>query len=92
MTWIELDREMGRVVPVAMMVTSLAALFARSLPGIEEWLGIHWIKIKDEMKLMELWMENVRGCNDMRASQKDLLSVQKSTVIEWWFGIGESPG
>ena len=31
---------------------------------------------------MELWMENVRGCDDMRASHKDLLSVQKSMVSE----------
>ena len=67
---------------VAMMVASLAALPARLLPRMEEWPGIHWIKIEDEMDLMELWMENVRGCDDMRASHKDLLSVQKSTVIE----------
>ena len=70
---------------VAMMVASLAALSARSLPGIEEWPGIHWIKIEDEMELMELmelWMENVRGCDDMRTSHKDLLSAQKSMVIE----------
>ena len=67
---------------VAMMVASLAALSARSLPGIEEWPGIHWIKIEDEMELMELRMENVRRCHDMRASHKDLLFVQKGTVIE----------
>ena len=67
---------------VVMAVASLAALSARWLPGMEEWPGIHWIKIEDEMELMELWMENVRGCDDMRASHKDLLSVQKSTVIE----------
>ena len=54
-----LDREIGRVVSVAMMVASLAALSARSLPGIEEWPGIHWIKIEDEMELMELRMEDV---------------------------------
>ena len=54
-----LDREIGRVVSVAMMVASLAALSARSLPGIEEWRGIHWIKIEDEMELMELRMEDV---------------------------------
>ena len=77
-----LDREIGRVVSVAMMVASLAALSARSLPRMEEWPGIHWIKIEDEMELMELRMENVQGCDDMRASHKDLLSVQKSTVIE----------
>ena len=73
---------MGKVMYVAMMVASLAALPARSLPGIEEWPGIHWIKIEDEMELMELRMENVQGCDDMRASHKDLLSVQKSMVIE----------
>ena len=67
---------------VTMMVASLATLSARSLPGIEEQPGIHWIKIGDEMKLMELQMENVRGCDDMRASHKGLLFVQKSTVIE----------
>ena len=67
---------------VVMAVASLAALSARWLPGMEEWPGIHWIKIEDEMELMELWMENVRGCDDMRASHKDLLYVQKSTVIE----------
>ena len=78
----ELDRDMGRVASVVMRVTSLAALSARSLPGIDEWPGIHWIKIEDEMELMELRMENVRGCDDMRASHKDLLSVQKSTVNE----------
>ena len=67
---------------VAMMVASLTTLSARSLPGIEEWPVIHWIKIEDEMELIELRMENVRECDDMRASRKDLLSVQKSAVIE----------
>ena len=76
------DIEMGRVASVARRVASLAALSARSLPGIEEWPGIQWIKIEDEMELMELRMEKVRGYNDMRASHKDLLSVQKSTVNE----------
>ena len=78
----ELDKEMERVASVVMRVASLAALSARSLPGIDEWSGIHWIKIEDEMELMELQMGNVRRCDDMRASHKNLLSVQKSTVIE----------
>ena len=73
---------MERIVSVAMVVASLAALLARLLPGMEEWSGIHWIKIEDEMEFMEFWMENVRGCDEMRDSYKDLLSVQKSTVIE----------
>ena len=63
---------MGRVLSVAMMVASLAALSTRSLPGIEERPGIHWIKIEDEMEQMELRMMNFRGCDDMRASRKCL--------------------
>ena len=41
MTCIELDREIGGIVSVAMVVASLAALWARSLPGIAEWSGIN---------------------------------------------------
>ena len=37
----ELDIEIGRIVFVAMVVASLAALSARSLPGMKEWPGIH---------------------------------------------------
>ena len=33
MTWIELDRAMGRIASVAMVVASLAALSVRSLPA-----------------------------------------------------------
>ena len=55
----ELDREMGSGASAVMWVASFAALSARSLPGIDEWPGIHWIKIEDEMELMELRMENV---------------------------------
>ena len=70
---------MGSGASVVMRVASLAALSARSLPGIDEWSGIHWIKIEDEMELMELRMENIRGCDDIRASRKNL---QKRTVNE----------
>ena len=42
------------------------------------------MKTEDKMELIELRTEDVRGCNEMRASHKNLLSVQKSTVIEWW--------
>ena len=78
----ELDREMGgSSASVVMRVASFAALSARSLPEIVEWPGIHWIKIEDEMELMELRMENVRGCDYMKASHKEL-SVQKTTVNE----------
>ena len=47
-----------------------------------EWPGIHWMKMEDDMDLMELWIDNVLGLDEMRASHKDLLSVQKSTEIE----------
>ena len=32
----------------------------------------------------ELWMEKVRGWDEMRVLHKDLLSVQKSTVLNVW--------
>ena len=80
MTWKELDRGIERIVSVTMVVASLAALSMRSLSGIAEWPGIHWIKIEDEMELMELWMENVRGLDEMMVSHRDLLSVQR---VRW---------
>ena len=70
-----------------MVVVSLAAVSARSLPGMAEWLGIHWMKMEDEVELMELWMEDVQGWDEMKASHKDLLSVQKNMVIEWWLAL-----
>ena len=45
------------------------------------------MKMKDKMELMELWIEEVRGFGEMRASQNDLLSVQKSVVIEGWLAL-----
>ena len=83
-TSMELDREIGRIVSVALLVAPLASLSARSLPGMTEWPGIHWMKMEDDMDLMELWIENVRGWDEISASRKDLLSVQKSIEIERW--------
>ena len=75
MTWMELDIEIGRIVFVAVVVASLAALSARPLSGIKEWPGIHWKKMEEDMELMELRIENVWEWDEMRASHKDLLSV-----------------
>ena len=61
---------------------SLVAASARSLPGMVEWPGIHWMKIENEMELMELWMKDVQGWDEMRASHEELLFVQESMVIE----------
>ena len=72
-----------------MVVASLAVLSARSLPGMEEWPGIHWMKMENDMELMELWIDNVRGWDEMRASHKDLLSVQKSMEIEGWLALAD---
>ena len=58
-TWMKLDREIGKIVYVVMVVASLAPLSARSLSGIAEWPGIHWMKMEDDMELMELWIENI---------------------------------
>ena len=85
--WMELDKETGRLVSVAIVVGSFAALWARSLPGMAEWPGIDWMKMEDDMELMELWIENVWGLDEMRASRKELLSVQKSVDIEGWLAL-----
>ena len=42
------------------------------------------MKMEDDMELMELWIESVQGLDEMRASHRDLLSVQKSMEIEGW--------
>ena len=42
------------------------------------------MKIEEEVKLMELWIEEVRGFDDMTASLNDILSVQKRMVIKEW--------
>ena len=58
---------------VAMVVASLAALSADSLPEMAGWPRIQ--KMEDSM-------EEVRGFDVMRASHNDLLSVQKIIVFE----------
>ena len=83
----ELDREIGKIVSMAMVGVSLTALSTRSLPGMVEWPEIHWMKMEDDMELMELWIENVRGWDEVRASHKGLLSLQKSMEIEWWLAL-----
>ena len=83
-TCMELNREIGIIVFAAIGVLSLAALSSRSLPGIEEWPGIHWKKMENDIELVKVWIENVQGWNETRASQKDLLSVQKSMEVEGW--------
>ena len=40
------------------------------------------MKMEEEIELMELWIKEVRGFDDMRASHKDLLSVQKRMAVE----------
>ena len=40
------------------------------------------MEMEDDMELMELWIENVRGWDEVRASHKGLLSLQKSMEIE----------
>ena len=64
-------------VSMEMVVTSLAALTVSSLAGIGECPEIYWMKMKEEMELMELWIEEVREFDGMRASYDDLLSEQK---------------
>ena len=48
-----IGKETGRILSVAMVVASLATLLARSLPGMTEWPEIHWMKMEDDMELIE---------------------------------------
>ena len=86
-TCMELEKETGRIVLEAMLMVCLPALSANSLPGMTESPRNHWIKMKDEMGLMKLWIEEVRGFDQMRASRNDLLSVQRSIVVEGWLAL-----
>ena len=45
------------------------------------------MKMEEKIELMELWTEEVRGLDDMRASQNNLLFVQKRMVIEGWLAL-----
>ena len=45
------------------------------------------MKIGNDMELMELWIENVQGWDEMRASHKDLHSVLKSMEIGGWLPL-----
>ena len=88
----EIGKETGRILSVAMVVASLAALLARSLPGMAEWPGIHWMKMEDDMELIEWWIEKVRAFDEMRASHKDFLSMQKEYGDWKMVSIGGCPG
>ena len=70
-----------------MVVASLATWLDSSLPGMEEWPGIHWMKMKDKMELMKLWIQEVRELNDMRASHNYLLSTKKRMAIDGWLAL-----
>ena len=44
--------------------------------------------MEEEMELMELWIEEVRGFDDTRVvSHKDLLPAQKRMVNERWLAL-----
>ena len=44
------------------------------------------------MELMALWIEEVQGFDEMRASHNDLLFVQKSMEIEGWLALVDIQG
>ena len=45
------------------------------------------MKMKEEIELMELWMKEVQGFYDVRASHKYKLSLQMRLVIEGWLEV-----
>ena len=42
-----------------------------------EWPGIYWMEMEEELELMELWIKQVQGFDDIRASHND----------EGWFAL-----
>ena len=56
---------------MAIVVAYLPALSASSLPGMAEWPGIYWMEMEEELELMELWIKQVQGFDDIRASYND---------------------
>ena len=40
------------------------------------------MKMEDDMEMMELWIENVQGWDEMKASHEDSLSMQMSRMID----------
>ena len=48
------------------------------------------MKMEDDMELIELWIENIRGWHEMRASHKNLQSM--SLEVEGWFALVEVQG
>ena len=69
-----------------MVMASLAALLARSLPGMAEWPGIHWMKIEDDM---DLWNGGLRMFEGWmrRELHAKAYCLQKSMEIEWWLAL-----
>ena len=45
------------------------------------------MKMEDYIELMEFWIEEVWGFDEMRASHNDLLSMQKRMEIEGWLAL-----
>ena len=79
---IELEKETGWIVSVAIVVVSLAAVSARTLPGMAEWPGIHWMKMEDDMELMGLWIKKLRGFDEIIAWHKLPLHAGVG-ILQW---------
>ena len=58
----------------------LAALSASSLHEMLEWLGIHWIKMKEVMELIVSWIEEMHGFNDKKVADRNLPFLQMRMV------------
>ena len=43
--------------------------------------------MEEQIELMELWIEEVQGSDYMKTFHNDLLSVQKSMVVERWLAL-----
>ena len=77
---------------VATVAACLADSSASLLPGMAKLPTFHWMQMEDKIELMALWIEEVQGFDEMRASHNDLLFVQKSMEIEGWLVLVDIQG
>lgn len=76
-----LENAIGSSVKGCNSVGCFAALSSKSLPGIFEWRGSHWMTMCVWMVFSSIPTPLTRAFRPSSSLHKDLLSVQTSTVL-----------
>ena len=80
-TFSAIENAIGRSAVGGNSVAWFAALSAKSLPGIFQCPGIHLMVVCARMVFNSIWTPSTRAFQPSRASHKDFLSVEISTVL-----------